>query len=954
MLMEMPTSFGPHDAYRVVEEIGKGGFATVYKAHHAALDRYVAIKVLRPELLRDEHGRQRFEREARIAARLSGHPNIVTIYDYGEQDGLAYLILEYIDGTTLQKRLAEPISFAEIDRIVSGVSAALDFAHGHHLVHRDVKEANVLFGKDGRVVLSDFGIAKLLDSVTSVTASVIGTPEYMSPEQVMSANVDGRSDIYALGAMVYRIFAGRPPFAGSPLSILHQHVHETPPPLPTDGRPIPPGVEQVVQRALAKDPDARYATAGELAADLSAALRPAILRERAGGAAVADELGRTEQLADRPPTASSASSQVSRPGVARPDEPGPREDPAARPAASVDTPSRARAGPGRTPTPSGQHRPLTPRIPPPVITPAHIQAARRQQRSGRRRVWLPLAALLVLLLAGAALLRSGLFGSDLSAPLGPGAAATAVPATAAPPQPPPQVPAPTSATVATPPAAPPTAAPAAATSAPIAAHAAEHADLPTPAAASAARPAPTSAPTPASAPLLAPPLTTPRNVDTMTVLNDGKILVVGGRDGTNALATAELYDRSTNAWTPAGQMAAPRYRHTATLLQDGKVLIVGGQDTDASFLNTSELYDPATNSFSAVGSLEAARASHTATLLANGKVLVTGGYNASKFYNTAELYDPAEKSWSAAAPMAGIHSGHTATRLPDGTVLVVGGFGTTTQATAERYDPVTNSWASAGSMAEGRVNHTATLLPDGRVLIVGGVNSTAGGTYLPSAELYDPASGSWTGAAEMATRRAGHVATLLDGDRVLVAGGRDSTSSLAGAELYDASDNAWSPAGTLAAARWLPSAAPLPGGRVVIAGGRVGNSSLATAEEYDPATNAWQSQRQTLAMQLASQNNSGITGTATFTDLGEGKLRVEIHANGSGPGPQPAHIHEGSCNQINPAPKYTLSSVVNGVSITEIDASIQEVTSAPHAIHMHKSPEEMPVYVACADTRVAG
>ena len=113
-------------------------------------------------------------------------------------------------------------------------------------------------------------------------------------------------------------------------------------------------------------------------------------------------------------------------------------------------------------------------------------------------------------------------------------------------------------------------------------------------------------------------------------------------------------------------------------------------------------------------------------------------------------------------------------------------------------------------------------------------------------------------------------------------------------------------------------------------------------------------QGQSTTMSLASQNNSGMSGTAVITELSGGKLRVEIHANGSGPGPQPAHIHEGTCSQLNPAPKYPLTLVVNGESVTEIDASIQEVTSAPHAIHMHKSPEELPVYVACADTRVPG
>lgn len=893
MPMEMPASFGPHGALRVVEEIGKGGFATVYKAYHDTLDRHVAIKVLRPEILGDEQGRERFIREARIAARLGGHPNVVAIYDYGEQDGLAYLVLEYIDGTTLQKRLAQPISFEEIERIVVGVASALDFAHAHHLVHRDVKEANVLLGNDGRVVLSDFGIAKLLDSVPSVTGTrVIGTPEYMSPEQIISAQVDGRSDIYALGAMVYRMLSGRPPFTGAPFSILHQHVHVTPPPLASPTRPIPPDVEEVVQKALAKDPAARYASAGELAADLSNALRPAIQH--------------VQPL------------------------------PASGPSEADPVP------PPRTPTPSVMSRPSLPRIPS-TITPPPLSSPPRQSGRARRWIWVPLVALAVLLVGGGVMLRSSLSGTE-------------APATPVPVQNPPVAPSMTTSTQTN---APPTGIPTSVAAvppalAPTAAGHAEHAAVSAPAPTTAGPAAQPASPAPDPNVALAPALATARSLHTSTTLDDGRILVVGGREGTSILATAELYDRSNNAWTLAGSMATPRFRHSATLLPDGKVLIVGGQDADATFLATSELYDPSTNAFTAVGSLTDARASHTATPLTNGKVLVAGGYNASKFFNAAELYDPAEKGWSAAATMADIHSGHTATRLTDGTVLVAGGFGSTTQATAERYDPATNSWSPAGSMTEGRVSHTATLLPDGEVLIAGGVNSTAGGTYLSTSELYDPATNAWSGAAAMAASRAGHVATLLGGGRVLVAGGRDSTVSLTSAELYDPSTNAWSDAGKLAAARWLPAAAPLPGGRILITGGRVGTSSLATTEEYDPAANVWQSQRQTLTMQLATQNNSGITGTARFTDLGEGKLRVEIHANGTGPGPQPAHIHEGNCSQLNPAPKYPLTSVVNGESVTMVDASIQEVTSAPHAIHMHKSPEELPVYLACADTRVPG
>ena len=411
MPMEMPTSFGPHAAYRVVEEIGKGGFATVYKAYHDALDRYVAIKVLRPEILGDEQGRERFVREARIAARLGGHPNIVTIYDYGEQDGLAYLILEYIEGTTLQKRLAQTISFAEIERVVEGVSSALDFAHSRQLVHRDVKEANVLFGSDGRVLLSDFGIAKLLNAMTPVTATMVGTPEYMSPEQVLSAQVDGRSDIYALGAMVYRMFSGRPPFVGSPLSILHQHVHETPPPLTSATRPIPPGVNEIVQKALAKNPAGRYASAGELTAELSKALRPAIEREQASatpsGTPVPIPVGQTP----RPP----------------------RPTPTGQPQPPLTPTSVGQVQLQPTLTPTGTSRPSLPRIPPPMTPPPRAPAP--QPPAGARR-WIlaPLVALLLLLVGGVVMLRPSLFGADVPATRVPTSPPTTAPSTAAPTQ----------------------------------------------------------------------------------------------------------------------------------------------------------------------------------------------------------------------------------------------------------------------------------------------------------------------------------------------------------------------------------------------------------------------------------------------------------------------------------------------------------------------------------------
>jgi formylglycine-generating enzyme required for sulfatase activity len=291
-----PESFGRNGAYKVVGMIGKGGFATVYKAYHAALDRYVAVKVLRPEMVEPEGARNRFQIEARASARLAGHPNIVTVYDYGEEDGQAYLILQFVDGQTLEKRLHTPISALEIDKIITGVASALDFAHRHNLIHRDIKPSNVLLDTDGTAILSDFGIAKLLDATGSVTNTLLGTPDYMSPEQITGATLDARSDVYALGVMIYRIFAGHPPFRGVAMSILHQHVHNELPPLNNPDRPVPAAVEQVIRRALAKRPDDRPATAGQLASELRQALKPLILADQAQEALRARDISRAEGI----------------------------------------------------------------------------------------------------------------------------------------------------------------------------------------------------------------------------------------------------------------------------------------------------------------------------------------------------------------------------------------------------------------------------------------------------------------------------------------------------------------------------------------------------------------------------------------------------------------------------------------------------------------------------------
>ncbi len=259
--------------YQLVQELGRGGFATVYRALQPQLNRDVAIKVLHPEFIRDERALRRFKREAVAVARLT-HPNIVAVYDYGEQDGRAYLVMEYVSGSTLKARLAgKPMPYADALAVVRAVGSALDYAHSKGLVHRDVKPGNVLYTEDGRIVLSDFGIVRLADDDSSLTRGVIGTPQYMSPEQALGHEVDGRSDLYSLGIVLFELLAGRVPFKGeSAVATLSMHATLPVPSTRTYNQGVPDVIDRIVQRALAKSPDDRYQSGAELANALGNAI----------------------------------------------------------------------------------------------------------------------------------------------------------------------------------------------------------------------------------------------------------------------------------------------------------------------------------------------------------------------------------------------------------------------------------------------------------------------------------------------------------------------------------------------------------------------------------------------------------------------------------------------------------------------------------------------------------
>jgi serine/threonine protein kinase len=259
----------------VIEELlGQGGMARVYRGKQENLDRTVAIKVLPPYYAADQSFVERFKLEARATARLS-HPHIVTVHDAGEEDGRLFIIMEYIGGGTLKQCIAAPMSMREITRVVHEVASALTYAHSMGIVHRDVKPVNVLMDTTGRSVLSDFGIAKVLEGSAALTQSGagVGTPEYMSPEQCRGTSVDARSDIYALGVMLYEMLTLHTPFeADNYTALAHSHIYE-PVPLPSRYNPrISPAVQSVILKALEKTPADRFQKATDMATALEQAV----------------------------------------------------------------------------------------------------------------------------------------------------------------------------------------------------------------------------------------------------------------------------------------------------------------------------------------------------------------------------------------------------------------------------------------------------------------------------------------------------------------------------------------------------------------------------------------------------------------------------------------------------------------------------------------------------------
>jgi serine/threonine-protein kinase len=398
-------------AYRIVDVLGRGGMGVVYRAYQPALDRHVALKILPDALASDEMFVRRFQSEVRVAARLE-HPNIVPIYEVGETNGVPFIAMRLIAGSTLADyaEVRGPLDLATATHLLAQVADALDFAHEHDVVHRDVKPQNILVDDRSRVYLTDFGIAHVLGNFTRLTqtGSTVGTPAYMSPEQAQSKPVGPATDRYALGVIAYQLLAGTLPFqAESSFAWLYAHINEPPPPLLTYRPDLPGHAGDAIQRMLEKQPERRWPSCMSFVRALGGATTPTVLR------AADTPVG----MAPTPDV-----SAVAEPTIQRPDALAAEARPSATPATVPAATAATVAAPPRAPTAAGS-------------------AASSAGSGASRRPWLPASLAAIALLAVAAVVVSATqLGRRPDPQLPPGgvlgggpiAVATGVPAAAAP------------------------------------------------------------------------------------------------------------------------------------------------------------------------------------------------------------------------------------------------------------------------------------------------------------------------------------------------------------------------------------------------------------------------------------------------------------------------------------------------------------------------------------------
>ena len=261
------------DRYEILDVLGTGGMAVVYKAKCHRLNRMVAVKILKPELAQDEEIRNRFHDESQAVAKLN-HPNIVNVFDVNQSDGVEYIVMELIEGITLKqymRKRGSSLNWREALHFMSQILQALRHAHSRGIIHRDIKPQNIMVLRDGSVKVADFGIARITDSQRTMTQEALGSVHYISPEQARGSNIDARSDLYSAGVVLYEMLTGTLPYNGdSPVAVVLQHVQSIPTPPRAINPDIPLGMEQITKKAMAPNPDRRYPSADAMLADLDA------------------------------------------------------------------------------------------------------------------------------------------------------------------------------------------------------------------------------------------------------------------------------------------------------------------------------------------------------------------------------------------------------------------------------------------------------------------------------------------------------------------------------------------------------------------------------------------------------------------------------------------------------------------------------------------------------------
>ena len=257
--------------YEIINKVGEGGLGVVYKARQVSMGRIVALKVLHPKWANDDEFKKRFLLEARLVGRLS-HQNLIQVYDVGRDRGTLYFSMEFIDGATVEDMLEKegPLSLERSLDIITQINRAITYIWRHKIVHRDIKPGNIMVTRGGVAKLGDFGFVKShFDPLLSAEGEVLGTPDYISPEQAMGKeDIDFRSDVYSLGASLYQMVTGKPPFSGSGSSVMRKHIREEPPDVKTVKPDLPESIAYIIRRMMSKDPDERYQSTQELFEDL--------------------------------------------------------------------------------------------------------------------------------------------------------------------------------------------------------------------------------------------------------------------------------------------------------------------------------------------------------------------------------------------------------------------------------------------------------------------------------------------------------------------------------------------------------------------------------------------------------------------------------------------------------------------------------------------------------------